>query len=377
MSTKAKRRDLKIVSQNVRGLKSNDKIQELFGLVKRNELFAVCLQETWRKGHAIIKQRDCLLITNGIAENIPTCRRGKEGVAIALSGIAVKAWKEAGSVLHTDLGSRIISIRLCVKDARNKIKGLYLVSAYAPVGAAKQNEWDDFLAKMELCISRKPDKDILLIGCDTNSSLGIRNYRRDLNEKSSVGKYGLPHRNKAGTRFNTFLEVNSLIAVTTYFQKKDYMTWRHPRSKLPHQIDHIISEKKDFSRFTNASAACPLLHSDHKSVNCCLRIASYFQKQTVPRNKISRFDSNTLSSRDRSSAFNTLIVERHVQKSENYQYHDLAYDMFNAATKTLPIKARAQPDWFEANENELLNLIEQRNSAIAAKMKRNTRVTTT
>ena len=35
----------------------------------------------------------------------------------------------------------------------------------------------------------------------------------------------LPHRNKAGTRFNTFLEVNSPIAVTTYFQKKGYKTW--------------------------------------------------------------------------------------------------------------------------------------------------------
>jgi len=123
MSYQAQRKDLTIISQNARGLKSNDKFQELFGLIKEKELFAVCVQETWRKGNAILEQHGCLLLTNGIDEGVPTCRRGKEGVAIALSQNAVKAWKDAGSVLHNDLGSRIIAIRLSVKDSRNKVVG--------------------------------------------------------------------------------------------------------------------------------------------------------------------------------------------------------------------------------------------------------------
>jgi len=365
MSYQAQRKDLTIISQNARGLKSNDKFQELFGLIKEKELFAVCVQETWRKGNAILEQHGCLLLTNGIDEGVPTCRRGKEGVAIALSQNAVKAWKDAGSVLHNDLGSRIIAIRLSVKDSRNKVVGLFLVSAYAPVGAASQFEWDNFLNKLEQCIRRKPARDILLIGCDTNSSLGIQ--RREGDEKSSVGRYGLPHKNNAGTRFQTFLEVNRLIAATTYFRKKNYATWSHPRSKLPHQIDHIITEKRDFFR---------LLHSDHKAVRCCLRLTEYFRKRTTPRKKISRLDSNALSDCATSAAFNSSITDYYNKKGVNYRYHDLANDMYTSATKFLPLKPRAQPEWFAANEKSLIDLIEKRNSALSSKIKRNTRAAT-
>lgn len=78
----------------------------------------------------------------------------------------------------------------------------------------------------------------------------------------------------------TFLEVNSYTALTTYFKKKSYATWTHPRSKKPHQIDHFLSEKIQFSRFTDASLADPLLDSDHLAIMCKLRIAAKLKKRT-------------------------------------------------------------------------------------------------
>ena len=60
----------------------------------------------------------------------------------------------------------------------------------------------------------------------------------------SIGPFCFTHRNRAGVRFNTYLEVNNLVAVTNYYKKNNYTTWTHPRSKLPHQIDHIITQKK-------------------------------------------------------------------------------------------------------------------------------------
>ena len=373
-TTRAKSKDLTIISQNVRGLKSNEKVQELFELIQNKDLFAVCVQETWRKGHVILEQNGCLLLTNGIDESSPTSRRGQQGVGIALSQTAVKAWKDAGSTLYKDLGPRIIAIRLSVKDPRNKELGLFLVSAYAPVGVADKNLWDDFLNKLEVCIKRKSAKDILLIGCDTNSSMGIQNCRNVANEKNSVGKLGLPHKNNAGFRFQTFLEV--IIAATTYFRKKKYATWSHPRSKLPHQIDHFITEKHDFFRIVNAGVTQPLLYSDHKAIKCCLRIVALFRKRKTSRMKMNRLDSNALTNRETSKAFNASVYESYNIKKEHYQYQDLSSDMYNSAIKTLPLKTKAQPEWFAADEKRLLHLIEKRNSALSAKVNRNTRSAT-
>ena len=40
---------------------------------------------------------------------------------------------------------------------------------------------------------------------------------------SSLGRYGIHHVNDSGRRFQSYLEMNNHIALTTYFQKKTYM----------------------------------------------------------------------------------------------------------------------------------------------------------
>ena len=55
--------------------------------------------------------------------------------------------------------------------------GLFLITAYAPIGDANKKLWDNFIEKLEICISRKHPNDILVIVCDTNSSVGT-SYKR-------------------------------------------------------------------------------------------------------------------------------------------------------------------------------------------------------
>ena len=59
-----------------------------------------------------------------------------------------------------------------MSDKRNKEVGIFLVSAYAPVGVESQELWDDFFATLDRCIARKRNKDLLFIGVDTNYSMG-------------------------------------------------------------------------------------------------------------------------------------------------------------------------------------------------------------
>ena len=96
-----------------------------------------------------------------------------------------------------------------------------------------------------------------------------------------IGSFRLKHQNRAAVYFNVYLEVNNLVATTTYYKKNVYTTWTHPRSKLPHQIGHMITQKNNFC---DAGGTVPLVDSDHQAVMCKLRI-SVHHKDNIDRAK--------------------------------------------------------------------------------------------
>ena len=93
-----------IISQNVRGLKSEEKMDVLFSVMENRSVFAACLQETWRSGAEILQHDRYRLIAAGLNPQEVICRRGSQGIAIALSPLAVSYWEAGGSEKHTDLG---------------------------------------------------------------------------------------------------------------------------------------------------------------------------------------------------------------------------------------------------------------------------------
>ena len=222
------------------------KIHELISSMKERQIFAGCLQETWRTGLANFELDGCYLLTSGLSQNSVKSRRGEQGVCIVLSPEALLSWKASGYELHNDFGARVMGIRLLLKDNKDNDVGLFLISAYAPIGSAKQPLWDDFIETLEQCISRKRPNDILIVGCDANSSVGTLSNLDNHEGIKSVGKYGLPYQNHSGIRFRTYMEVNNLTLLTTHFKKRNYFTWVNPRSKQQHQIDNFLCMKNDF-----------------------------------------------------------------------------------------------------------------------------------
>ena len=378
MPKKAKKfKQLNFITQNARGIKTTERVYELSTQIKRQDTFALCLQETWKSGKSVEIVNDCTFLLNGLDASDNKSKRGQGGVGIVLNKSATQAWKEAGSPIYTEFGNRIIATRLSLKDNRNKNIDIFLVSAYAPIGVADALLWDTFLQNLENCMNSKRPKDILIVGCDTNSSLGI-SYERSGSgiEMSSVGKFGLPHSNYAGTRLTTFLEINRLVACSTYFRKKNYATWRHPRSKLPHQIDHLLVLKTDFRRVVDVFASKPLLDSDHLSVRLKLRIAARFIKKSPTKRPLSNLDSNKLLlDRELRGTFVDSLSSK-LQALDRVEYESFEKSLHDTASSVLPKITRQPPDWFSANESELLNLIEKRNFAVYNKTKRITRRTT-
>ena len=136
-----------------------------------------------------------------------------------------------------------MAVRLLFKDIHNKDVAVFLVSAYAPVGNAPDDVWDTYFDNLFSCTSKKREGDILIVGSDCNSSIGCNSET----DNGPLGKFGLSHMNASGLRFVSFLAMHQLKAATTWFKKKSYATWIHPRSKRPHQIDHFLVNNRDVS----------------------------------------------------------------------------------------------------------------------------------
>ena len=57
---------VQIISQNVRGIKSETRLEELFNVIAKRNALAVCLQETWRNGNDLLEQGQFKLISSGL-----------------------------------------------------------------------------------------------------------------------------------------------------------------------------------------------------------------------------------------------------------------------------------------------------------------------
>ena len=143
-----------IISQNTRGLKSDEKIQELCTTITNRNIFAACLRETWRTGASTLEHENCIIFNSGLDPNLVKSSHGEQGVGILLSSNAVTDWKSSGSIVHNDLGARITAVHLLVNDNMKNEVGLFLISAHAAIRNANQKLWDNLIEKLEICISR-------------------------------------------------------------------------------------------------------------------------------------------------------------------------------------------------------------------------------
>ena len=100
---------VKFVTQNLRGLKTETRLEELFAYVQRSGVFAACVQETWRPDSEQLHNGPCLLLCTGLKSEQLKGKRGSQGVGIVLSSAAVDCWKLGGCDLHEDLAARLVS----------------------------------------------------------------------------------------------------------------------------------------------------------------------------------------------------------------------------------------------------------------------------
>ena len=81
-----------------------------------------------------------------------------------------------------------------MKDTANRDVSILLVSAYAPFSSQSDEVCDDYYDKIDRCIEIKRADDILIIGTDVNSSIGISQEsvaNSERNGSGPVGSFGI------------------------------------------------------------------------------------------------------------------------------------------------------------------------------------------
>ena len=285
-------------------------MSELLDWLARRHAFAACLQETWRLGNDEPLEEAGFTFVG--ASLTTQTRRGSQGVAIVLSRAAAAAWRAAGSHVWR-VSSRVIAVRLLVRDPRNRSRslGVLLVSGYAPVSTASAAEWAEYYNDVTMALSHRHSGDVVVFGTDGNASIGrgsLGSLGDGDDRTGAVGPHGLEHMNVSGRRLRTFLETNGLAALSSFFRKPYYGTWLHPCSKCMHQLDQMVVSRPDVFRFTDSgSLRGQSVDSDHRAVGCKLRIAVGQQRKVATeRGKLTGLDFSSLRGRDGATARHSL-----------------------------------------------------------------------
>mmetsp|Transcript_37802 Transcript_37802/g.100439 ORF Transcript_37802/g.100439 Transcript_37802/m.100439 type:complete len:358 (-) Transcript_37802:868-1941(-) len=309
-------------------------------------VFAVAVQETWRKGQLSVENHGFVMLCNGVTSG--ACRGG---VSIVMSPQAVEAWIAAGSSVMY-FGPRIIAVKFKLLDCKNRKMAVRFVSAYAPVSTSGQKVRNEYLDELQKCIISCSDEEVLIIGTDANASMGTRTSATD----HVLGPYGISKQNVAGHLFRDFCETMNLCSAATFFTKRSYTTWRHMRSKFHYQLDHFLVRRMHLNRVVDACVYGALvLDSDHTPIRMKLRVARNL-KHKAGRPATLRVNRGLLKCPTAQSNFLDAVEKADPSLS-------LPERVRCAAKATLSASYRAQPGWFQQCEADLLKLIAARNAA--------------
>ena len=99
-------------------------------------------------------------------------------MGILLSPDATRAWLRVAEQkrpnIVNDLGARVMAVTLCLdSDNNGKTVDVFIVSSYAPTSTHSEVEWEAYYDALSAALARRPPNAIVIIGADTNASIGI------------------------------------------------------------------------------------------------------------------------------------------------------------------------------------------------------------
>ena len=172
-------------------------------------------------------------------------------------------------------GSRLLRIPLRLSG-----RLCHVIAVYAPTFRASDVEKYTFYAQLgELAAQCKAQEELIILG-DFNARVGTSS--EDVGDADGlggpegiVGRFGLPELNDNGRLLLDFCRGQRgrpFRIMSTYYNHTQYGTWQHQRTKLWHQIDHVIASAKSAQLFTDVRVMPGIDVDNHRLLSLRLRI---------------------------------------------------------------------------------------------------------
>ena len=163
--------------------------------------------------------------------------------------------------------------------------------------------------------------------------------------------------NSNGLMLLEFCTRLQLSVMGTMFQLKDSLknTWQHLRSKHWHQLDHVLANQaaKPFIKVTKVNQAADCF-TDHKLLvsNCALPLK---RKKNIsrPPKKL-----NTRLNDDKKAKLVQFLNEK--IPASSFDFEELQDILQQAANHVFEKKKRIQNDWFDDQDDEIRNLLQDK-----------------
>jgi exonuclease III len=357
-------------TQNVNGLKRSEKIDHIIDRMRRQNVDVYLVQETWLEGDGQEFQQleigDYTAIFHGNSE--PTCSRGRGGVAIFLSKKGKRAWEKAGAnkpVLSGTVSgcARWMGIELETQES----KRIFAITAYHPHSGMDAIEIDNFYQRYDDFLDSHISEDTtVIIGCDTNSPLGVAQSEED---EKILGPKGDPYSRNDETdqQLRNLVRKHDLRASTTDYQHNRYDTWYSEGLRAVAQLDYFLVSNNARPSVMDAKRVGCGIESDHAAVKLKVRL-NQDNRGLAPRAALKPINWRKMQTPEVAISYARSVDElmdekcreNNVDKPNIKVVNDA---MIQAARKAIPEARRTHPDWFRMNEKELHTAIEKRDTS--------------
>ena len=364
IETARHRVDLEVVDER--------KIDQVVAVLGRYKVDMAALQETKWFGDAIYRVAQSVVVAAG--RPVPCAgavRQRGEGVAIVLSGSALKAWSLGGKIWKA-WSSRLVSVTL--KMGHKQDRWLHVLSCYAPTYAASREEKNRFFNTLQQALSAIPPQDCYVILGDFNARVGSRVEGDEWwNER---GPHGYGVLNDAGRELLSFLSINEATICNTWFMKKAIhkQTWQHPRSRQWHCIDYSIMRRAHHWRCVDITVKrgsdC---NTDHRMLWMKLRTGRKPYNPSCKVDQLKRYDVTKLQGpcvdvkgRELTKGkFVTGVCDSMKGKWDQLstaqeKWEVLKSALCDTASSIVGHAHKREADWFRDSEAELRPLFEER-----------------
>ncbi|XP_052253146.1 uncharacterized protein LOC127859679 [Dreissena polymorpha] len=250
----------------------------------------------------------------------------------------------------------------------NSAAGLITIfSVYAPTLGASDEDKDTFYDQLDSLVSGIPKVEPILLLGDVNARVGTDHQ----SWSSCIGHYGTGKMNDNGQRLPELCSYYNLCITNTFFQSKPQhrVSWMHPRSRRWHQLDHVITRRSLLSSVLGTrsyhSADCD---SDHALV--CSRMRSLPRKLhcSKPPGRPC-IDIARIGDCQRREEF-VYSLENAVKDLPEQdvmgRWTSIRDTIYDAAIAAFGKKEGNNPDWFNANLQELEPVLATKRSALLA-----------